>query len=301
MVEALATAADAPKILLDLDARAVRGEAPAQPTAEEVARVQAQLSAARDAIREAASVGAAVGAAEDAWNVADQALEDGDLGLAAEGASRAAQRATQARERRIREIEATLGTVADLIRKARDVGADVVESTALLEQARDAYASEEHPRADDLVKRAEHAAMQAQQHQIERAIKLRESQIERTEALIASCEPLIQEADGYGMHVSEVRTLLRQARDVLAKGAYLEGMTFARNAREAAYRLEAQVSEERTRRGIKRPEPGVCGACGSDQLLFYEDGWGRCGKCGSSFRWRAPSGVRERVRELLGT
>lgn len=297
LIDALATSVSAPRILLDLDNR----DRVPPLTPEDASRVRGQLTAARDAIGEASNLGAAVGAAEDAWKAGEQALDEGDLEAAEADAARAAQRATEARERRIREIESSLAGVADHIRLARDVGADVGQATNLLEEARQAFAAEEHPRADDLVKRAERAAMEAQRVQIERAIQLREAQVERTEALIASCEPLLQEAEAYGIRVAEVRTLLRQARDVLAKGDYLEGITFARNAQEAAYRLEVQVSEERARRGIKRPVPGVCGGCGSDALLFYDDGWGRCSKCGRTFRWRAPSGVRERVRGLLGS
>ena len=297
VIEALAASDSAAKILLDLENR----DRIPSLTPEDASRIQGELTAAREAINEASNLGAAVGAAEDAWTAGEQSLQEGDLESAEASAARAAQRATEARERRIREIESSLAGVADHIRQARDVGANVGPATALLEEAREAFTAEEHPRADDFVKRAERAAMEAQRAQIERAIQLREAQVERTEALIASCEPLLQEAEAYGMRVAEVRTLLRQARDVLAKGDYLEGITFARNAQEAAYRLEAQVSEERARRGIKRPVPGVCGACGSDALLFYDDGWGRCSKCGSPFRWRPPSGVRERVRGLLGS
>ena len=85
------------------------------------------------------------------------------------------------------------------------------------------------------------------------------------------------------------------------KGDYLAGLTFARNADEAAHRLASQVEEERKRRGIERPAYGLCGICGSDHLLFYEDGWGRCSACEGEFRWRGPLGLRERLRGLLGT
>jgi len=93
--------------------------------------------------------------------------------------------------------------------------------------------------------------------------------------------------------------LLRQAQDVLAKGDYLGGLTFARNADEAARRLEAQVEHERRRRGIQKPRAGVCGVCRSQRITFKEDGWGECADCGSSFRWRGPVGVWERLRGVF--
>lgn len=279
-------------IVQDVEARSGKG-----PGAE---RARDRLAATRDAIREAANLGAGVGAAEDAWKSAVRVMEEGDLARADEGLARAARLATEARDRRIREIRDALSTVEDQIANARKVGADVADAEDLWSQAMAAVSSQEYVQAGELVKQSERVAIQAQQRQIERAIRLRESQIERARAIIAGCEPILQEAESYDLSVVDVRTLLRQARDVLVKGDYLAGLTFAHNAEEAAYRLSSRVEEERKRRGIVRPAMGRCGVCGSDHLTFYEDGWGRCTDCDGEFRWRGPLGVRERLRGLLG-
>lgn len=284
-------AADA--IVREAEARAARG-----PAAE---RVREQVAAARDAIREAANLGAAIGAAEDAWKRAAGSLERGDLSPAEIDVTRAATLAADARARRIKEITDTVSVVEDHIFAARKVGADVAGAEDLWTQAKSAVARGDYVQAGELVKQAERAAIQGQQGQIDQAIHLRESQIERARAIIAAYEPLLQEAESYDLSVADVRTLLRQARDVLTKGDYLAGLTFARNAEEAAYRLSTQVEEERRRRGIERPSPGFCGVCHSSHLTFYEDGWGRCLDCDSEFRWRGPLGIRERIRGLLGT
>ena len=293
LIAALLASPSADAIGKELATRA--GTAPAADGTTE------RLAATRDAIREAANLGAGVGAAEDAWKVAARSMEQGKLDAAEESLDRAARLATEARERRIKEIDAALSTVADHIAAARKVGADVADAEDLRLQAADATSSREYVLAGELIKQAERIAIQAQLRQINRAIELRETQIERARAIIAGCEPLLQEAESYDLNVADVRTLLRQARDVLAKGDYLAGLTFARNAEEAAYRLSSQVEAERTRRGIARPTPGVCGACGSAHLLFYEDGWGRCTDCDVEFRWRGPLGLRERLKGLLGT
>lgn len=293
LVSAILQSPTAAEILRDLDRGTVQ--------ALDVERLRQELAATRDSIREASNLGANVGAAEEVWGAAAESMDRGEYADAGELIERAARRTTEARERRIREIEDTLSSIADHIALARNVGADVGEAETLQAQARTAVSAREYAEAGDLVKRAERAALVGQQKQILRAIQLRESQVERAHAVIASCEPLLQEAESYGLSVSEVRTLLRQARDVLSKGDYVAGMTFARNAEEAAYRLEAHIEEERKRRGIVRPAPGLCGVCRSDQLTFYDDGWGRCGICGTPFRWRGPLGVRERLRALLGT
>ena len=293
MAAVLLSSPSAPAILLQVKARTGTG-----PDAD---RTRDRLAATRDAIREAANLGSGVGAAEDAWKAATQALEHGDLKRADEGLDRASQLAVDARERRIKEIEGSLATVADHIEAAQKVGADVADAEELRSRAVDSVSAREYVQAGELVKQAERVAIQAQQRQIEQAIRLQERQIERARAIIAGCEPILQEAESYDLNASDVRTLLRQARDVLAKGDYLAGLTFAHNAEEAAYRLSSQVEEERKRRGIARPALGRCGVCGSDHLIFYEDGWGRCSDCSGEFRWRGALGVRERIRGLLGT
>lgn len=293
MVSALLASASAEAILREMETRAGKG-----PAAE---RAWEGLATTRDAIREAANLGAGVGAAEDAWKRAAESLERSDLDQAETQLARAATLATESRDRRIKEIGDALSTVEDHISAARKVGADVADAEDLWVRAKSAVADREYVLAGELIKQAERAAMQGQIRQIDQAIHLRESQIERARAIIAACEPLLQEAESYDLSVADVRTLLRQARDVLTKGDYLAGLTFAHNAEEAAYRLSSQVDEERRRRGIERPARGVCGVCGSDHLTFYEDGWGRCTDCSGEFRWRGPLGLRERLRGLLGT
>lgn len=290
---ALLASAAADAIVREARTRTGRG-----PAAD---RTRDRLAESRDAIREAANLGAAVGAAEDAWKRSAESLEREELGVAEREADRAATLAAEARTRRIKEIGESVSAVEDHITAARKVGADVAAAEDLWVQAKSAIAAGDYVQAGELVKHAERVAIQGQQGQIDRAIRLREDQIERARAIIAACEPLLQEAESYDLSVADVRTLMRQARDVLSKGDYLAGLTFARNAEEAAYRLSTQVQEERRRRGIERPSAGVCGVCRSGHLTFYEDGWGRCLDCETEFRWRGPLGVRERIRGLLGT
>lgn len=266
----------------------------------EAERIRETLAEARDAIREAANLGASVAMAEDAWRRGTDALDRGQLAAARETLSDALARAAEARDRRVREVEESLESVADHIALARNVGADASDAEELVRQAREASGRREYASAGDLSKRAERLAMKAQQRQIDRAIQLRQSQTERALAIIASAEPVLKEAESYDLSVAEVRTLLRQARDVVAKGDYLAGVTLARNAEEASRRLGAQIAEERRRRGIEKPSSGLCGVCRSARLVFEDDGTGRCADCGSVFRWRGPLGVGERLRGLLG-
>src|SRR5947208_3158239 len=267
--------------------------------AREAERVREHLAGTRDAIREAANLGASVALAEDAWNRGADFLDRGRLRAARESFQEASQNAEDARLLRIREVEDSVDSVSGHIELARNVGAETLEAEGLHAAARAAIAAGEHGQAGDLLRRAERLAMKGQQRQIERAIQLRAAQVEKAPAILNACEPVLKEAESYDLSAAEVRTLLRQARDVLTKGDYLAGLTFARNAEEAARHLEAQIQEERRRRGIQKPRSGICGVCRSRRVTFQDDGWGRCAECGNSFRWRGPLGVLERLRDLL--
>src|SRR2546428_9430188 len=181
----------------------------------------------------------------------------------------------------------------------RDVGADMREAEGPHHAAHAAIAAGGHGHAGDLLKRAERLAMKGQQRQIERAMQLRQAQVEKAQAIIGACEPVLKEAESYDLSATEVRVLLRQARDVLTKGDYVAGLTFARNAEEAAQRLEAQVADERRRRGIQKPPSGTCGVCPSTRSHFQHDRWGRWHDCGATVRWRGPVGGWERPKAIV--
>ena len=273
---------------------------PRHPAPAAIEPLRRDLAATRDAIREAANLGATVALAEEAWSAAAEALDAPDPVGAQAQIEKASRLVTEAREERIREIAEHLSAVEDHIALARTVGASPDEAARLLDEARAALQEGDYARTSDLLIRAERIAMLGQLGQIQKALALREDQTRRAFQVIAANEPIVQEAESYGMGVSEARVLLRQARDVLARGDYLTGLTFARNAEEAVDRLLPRLEEERRKRGIEKPSRGMCGVCRATRLHFYENGWGRCLECGSTFRWRA-AGLVETLRGLLGT
>ena len=253
----------------------------------------------RAAIRAAAGQGAAVAVAEDAWDAASGLLERGDVSTAAEELARASVALADARERRDHELRDALTAAEDHISLARMVGADPSEAQKVLEEARDAMDRLAYAAAGDLAKRAERMAMQDQLAQIRRAMQLRDSQLDKALAIIVSNEATVKEAEAYGLSAMDARTLLRQARDVLGRGDYVAGSIFVRNAEEAVVRLEPLLVEERRRRGIAKPVGGVCVACRSAQVQFYDNGWGHCLDCGESFRWHRAPWLRTALRGLL--
>lgn len=41
---------------------------------------------------------------------------------------------------------------------------------------------------------------------------------------------------------------------------------------------------------VRKPQEGICGSCGSDDMEFLEDGSGICNKCNRRFKWDTGSG-----------
>jgi len=266
---------------------------------QEIQRARQEIYRVQEAIGHVANTGANVVLPDEALNRARDALRRNDHLLAIQLAVEAERISNETLQSRIREIEGSIPLTAAMIGEARNVGADVSEAEKWLEKARLAAKEKEYVLAAELVKRSERAAMQSQHHQIEKAMELRRRQVEKAQQLIEAVEPLIDEADGFGIDVLEARTLLRQARDVLSKGDYVNGTVYARNAAEVARRLEPKLVEERGRRGILKPEKGVCGVCSSTRLQFFDDGSGRCIECGHTFRWRVPTSLWERFVTAL--
>jgi len=266
---------------------------------QEIQRARDEIHRVQEAIAHVADTGANVGPPDDALNRARDALRRNDHLLAIQRAAEADRIAQETLEKRIREIEGSIPATAAMINEARNVGADVVEAERWLEKARLAVSEKEFVLAAELVKRAERGAMQSQHLQIEKAMELRRRQVEKAQQIVADVEPLVDEAEDFDLDVMEARTLLRQARDVLAKGDYVNGTVFAKNAADVVRRLEPKLIEERERRGIKKPESGTCRACGSDRLEFMDDGWGKCANCGRTFRWRVPASLWDRLLNAI--
>lgn len=264
----------------------------------EVQRARDQIHSAQETVREVANLGADVRKAEETLNEARDSLRRSEYQTSIERAARAVEFAENAREDRMKSIEEAIPVTVSIIEEAKHVGADVSEAERLVSKAKTAITSKEYLLASELVKRAERAAMETQQNQILKAMELRRRQVEKAQNIIMQVEPVIEEADSFGIDTSEAQTLMQQAKDILAEGDYVNGTVFARNAAESARRLEPKLVEERIKRGIIKPTEGVCASCGSTRLEFTDDGWSDCKDCGYAFRWRAPGGVWSRFRNL---
>jgi len=263
-----------------------------------VQKARDEIHRTQDIMREIANLGADLRRAEETLGEARDALRRSEYKRSIEHSARAVEIAETAKQDRLKRIEEAIPTTLTVIEEAKHVGADVAEAERLVSKAKTAFSSKEYLLASELVKRAERAAMEGQQNQILRAMELRMRQVERAQSIVMQVEPVVDEAESYGIDVAEARTMLQQAKDILGEGDYVNGTIFAKNAAEASRKLEPRLVEERAKRGIAKPMEGVCTSCGSNRIQFADDGWSRCTNCGYTFRWRSPAGVWSKFKNL---
>ncbi|MFQ5909338.1 MAG: hypothetical protein ACE5IJ_01285 [Thermoplasmata archaeon] len=262
----------------------------------DVQRAKETFLSTRRFVFDVADLGADISKARDMIRRAEDALEGGNYTTSLKRLAAAEKLAREAKKTRIEVIKKAIPATKAIVEEAEHVGADVVEAEKYLKQAKIALRNKDYILCNELTKRAEHAAMQVQHRQIQKAMELRKRQVENAQRIIMRVEPIIFEAEEYRIDIHEVKAILEKAKEILAQGDYVNGTYFAKEAEELARRLSPRLEEERRKRGIAKPTEGICGACGSRNLEFYDNGWGKCAECSRAFQWSAK---KERFKDRL--
>ncbi|MFQ5838974.1 MAG: hypothetical protein ACE5HJ_09400, partial [Thermoplasmata archaeon] len=137
----------------------------------------------------------------------------------------------------------------------------------------------------EIARRCERTAIEAQKEHIEMALELRRKHYQEVTDLIAYLKPLLEEAQDYGIDIERAKALIREAIELLRHEQYFEAMERAEEAQEFLKTLHPSIAAERERRGIVKPEEGICSHCNSEDLEFGHSGWGECRSCGHRFLW----------------
>jgi tetratricopeptide (TPR) repeat protein len=268
--------------------------------AEDVQKSKETFLSTRRFVFDVADLGADISKARDTIRRAEDAMESGNYAASLKHLAKAEKLAKEAKKQRIEDIKQAIPATKAIVEEAEHVGSDVGEAEKFLKQAKIALRNKDYILCNELTKRAEHAAMQSQHKQIQKAMELRRRQVENAQKIIMKVEPFIFEAEEYRIDVTEVKTVLEKAKGILSQGDYVNGTYFAKEAEEMARRLAPRLEEERKRRGIAKPTEGVCGACGSRNLEFYDNGWGKCGECDRVFQWSArKEGIKDRLKGIF--
>jgi phage shock protein A len=196
---------------------------------------------------------------------------------------------------------AALASLESMIQEAKAVGADPSEALKLVDQARQALDRGEYVLASELLHRAESAVVQAQGTQVDRALDIRERQMEKVRSAIRRIKPIMAEAQTYGLDIELARSLAKEALAMMKQGDPMRALLLVKQAAEAIRALQPAILQERAQRGITTPSSGSCSRCASTDLEFQDDGWGRCRACGLEFRWRSlgPHAILSRLKRPI--
>ncbi len=117
----------------------------------------------------------------------------------------------------------------EIIKMAKEAGANTTYAEDLLNQAREALNSGDYTKAQELAEQAKLAAMKAE-----------------AEAVIKDAETTINETVEKGIDVSEAQLLLNQAKEALNNGEYKQAKEYAQKAKESCLNTLAQVRTQAT-------------------------------------------------------
>ncbi len=190
-----------------------------------------------------------------------------------------------ARTSRIQQISDYFPKVEELIKDGLALGADMAEAEHLLKLAHESFSRDDYLMTAELLGKAEAAALEGQEEQVKKAMRLRRVQIAKATEIINYNEPFLREAIAYGLDIGNSREMIERAKAALSRDDYVEGLRLANELKRVVSSLKPAIMEVREKKGIKIPDKGQCSKCGSDALSFSDNGTGVCESCGHTFMW----------------
>lgn len=260
---------------------------------EEMGRVRDILVEKENILEELGVINADLVRAREMLIRAEEALRLGDHARTLELIHGFEDVVEEARQKRRGELEEYLDAVESMITETEGLGSPLDEARKLSHQARTAFERGDLVLASELAQRAERSAMEAQKRQIEVAMQLRRKHYREVRDLVAYLKPLLAEAQDYGIDTGEVKTLVREAVELLRREDYFLAMERGQEARRLLGTLHSQMVAEREQRGITQPTKGLCERCASGDVEFRADGWAACNACGHRFLWSRRDPPRE--------
>ncbi len=255
----------------------------------EIKKIRDSLYTTGEFLAEISNLGADLTVARDVLQRAKEAARRNDNVDAARLMVRSKEVALEAKEKRIYEIQEMIPRTQGFIEEAKHLGADVSDAEKMLMQAQIAMDNDDYILCAELAGRAEARASEVQHHQIQQAMDIREKQINEAKNQIENLDSVISEADSYRLNVAKARRLLYVAQETIREHDFVRMTRYVASAQDAVEDILPEIMNERKKRGIEKPTAGICGNCKSRDLVFHEEGYGECLRCGKTFKWvKAP-------------
>ncbi|UCG69390.1 MAG: hypothetical protein JSV09_16705 [Thermoplasmata archaeon] len=140
---------------------------------EQAKRLKELISDVDEFIDQARDLGADINEAKKLLRKAEDAFDSKIFKKVSDFATKARKSAEEARRDRIQGISDSLLFVRTILTDAKEIGADVAEPEEIYSQAKTAFDGEDYSECKSLIKEAEQLALQLQDDQIQKALKLR--------------------------------------------------------------------------------------------------------------------------------
>jgi hypothetical protein len=142
-------------------------------TVEQAKKMKDLITSVEEFIDQTRDLGANIKDAKELFQQAQEAFESNTFKKMSYYATKARKAAEDARKDRIQSISDSLIFVRSILDDARDIGADVIEAEKVYSKAESAYSEEKYVESKALIKEAEQLALELQDAQIQKALKLR--------------------------------------------------------------------------------------------------------------------------------
>jgi len=255
---------------------------------EDAKKIKDTLYIMEGFVSEIANLGADLTVARDLLQRAREANRRHDSFESARLMKRAKAVATKAKQKRIEEIRQMIPKTNNLIEEAKHLGADVGDAEKMLMQAQIALDNDDYILCAELAGRAKARASEVQHYQIQKAMDIRGEQMQDARGRVERMVSVLAEADMYGLDISKAKRLLYVAKETIREEDFVRMTRYVVSAQHAVDDLMPMIKVERRKRGIEKPQAGICGNCGSRELTFSDDGYGMCNNCSKAFTWVTP-------------
>ncbi len=164
-------------------------------TVEQAKKMKELITSVEEFIDETRDLGANIKEAKELFSQAQEAFSSNTFKKMSYYATMAKKAAEDARKDRIQSISDSLIFVRSILDDARDIGADVTEAEKIYSKAESAFSEEKYVESKALIKEAEQLALELQDAQIQKAMRLRrrresDDEIERkTGEAVVEVEP----------------------------------------------------------------------------------------------------------------
>ena len=194
----------------------------------------------------------------------------------------AREKAEVAKQDRVREIGGIFHLIAASAAEAKELGADTAVVESNIGDARKAYEDGSFKRTVELLASVDRALDGHHVEMLRRRRDLEAVQLQKANAWIVECEPVLAEAASYGFDVKDAQAKLGIAKSALINRDPVNASKYGRYVKDTIQRIDKDLDNKRLELGtIKHVDGAKCEKCGQESLYEYPNSSRKCLTCES--------------------